>query len=361
MTDSNRSYLPLLIAFVLGLLIGWFVLGWLLAPVQWTNALLQDLRVEDQQAFVVAQAEAFATTQDQATATARLQALGGQNEVAQVAEQVIAQAEKDGNFVLADRVRNMASSIGLTLAPATAATAAPNAGATPTPTAAADKDGGNALVTLLGLLVLGGGIALAAWLLLRSRSARRDDEDPYAYEPLPRDTDGDTISRPGVPIVTQPARPSSSMSGPASQTSRSAKEFSAVYTQGDESFDQSFDIEGPDGSYWGECGMTLSETVQGDPTRATALEVWLFDKSDIRTVTKVLMSDFAYGNQALREKLSSRGDALLLAPNLGFVLDAQTLRLMGKIVELEYDDLQAPARSSIGRLRVQMHVMQQAM
>ena len=163
-------------------------------------------------------------------------------------------------------------------------------------------------------------------------------------------------------MMTPPARPSSSAAPtPASQPSRAGKEFSAVYTQGDEGFDQSFDIEGPDGSYWGECGMTLSETVQGDPTRATALEVWLFDKSDIRTVTKVLMSDFAYGNQGLREKLSSRGDALLLAPNLGFVLDAQTLRLMGKIVELEYDDLQAPARSSISRLRVQMHVMQQAM
>jgi hypothetical protein len=106
--------------------------------------------------------------------------------------------------------------------------------------------------------------------------------------------------------------------------------------------------------------MTMSEAVHGDPERATALEVWLFDKSDIRTVTKVLMSDYAYGNQALREKLSSRGDAVLLAPDLGFVLDAQTLRLMGKIAEMEYDDSQAPARGTIRKLRVQLRVMRQA-
>lgn len=134
----------------------------------------------------------------------------------------------------------------------------------------------------------------------------------------------------------------------------------AAFDQGDVSYDQSFDIEGSDGAYWGECGLTMSETVQGDPERVTALEVWLFDKSDIRTVTKVLMSDYAYGNQALREKLSSRGDAVLLAPDLGFVLDAQTLRLMGKIVAMEYDDSQAPARGTIRRLRVQLRVMRQA-
>ena len=91
-------------------------------------------------------------------------------------------------------------------------------------------------------------------------------------------------------------------------------------------------------------GTTISNPSTNGPTttdsnippvdahdRATALEVWLFDKSDIRTVTKVLMSDYAYGNPPLREKPPSRGDAVFLGTGIGFVLDAQTLRLAGKV------------------------------
>jgi hypothetical protein len=189
--------------------------------------------------------------------------------------------------------------------------------------------------------------------LLRGRSGPRDEEaEEFVTEVL--------VDEPQP--VQRGGKPAASAAAPAVVAERSGagQDFTAVFHEGDISFDQSFDIEGSDGSYWGECGMTMSETVQGDPERVTALEVWLFDKSDIRTVTKVLMSDYAYGNQALREKLSSRGDAVLMAPDLGFVLDAQTLRLMGKIVEMEYDDSQAPARGTIRKLRVQLRVMRQA-
>jgi hypothetical protein len=345
MTDRNRTYLFIVVAFIVGLLIGWFALGWGLAPVQYTGARLNDLRAEDQQTFVAAQAEAFAQTQDNRKAIERLQTLGTQEHVAGLAAQVIQQAEATGDMVTADRVRSMAAAIGLALA-----TPAP----APSQPAEEPQQGGSSLATILGLALLAGGIALAAWLLLRGRSAASEDEESFVAEPLLDDEQ--PVSRPSrtAPSTTPPPP------GAAPERSSAGQEFTAAFHQGDVSYDQSFDIEGPDGSYWGECGMTMSEAVHGDPERATALEVWLFDKSDIRTVTKVLMSDYAYGNQALREKLSSRGDAVLLAPDLGFVLDAQTLRLMGKIVELEYDDSQAPARGTIRRLRVQLRVMRQA-
>jgi hypothetical protein len=347
MADRNRSYLFIVVAFIVGLLIGWFVLGWGLAPVQWTNAQMQDLRPEDQQVFVATQAEAFALTQDSRVAIERLQTLGTQQHVAEVAAEVVQQAEAAGDMVAADRVRTMTAAIGLTL---------PGAGAPADQPADEARTGGDNLVTILGLALLAGGIALAAWLLLRGRSAQQEEEpEEFVTEPLAAEEQ--PIYRPGRP-APPPVAPAPA-SGPAAERS-GGQEFAAVFSQGDVAYDQSFDIEGPDGSYWGECGMSMSEMVQGDPERTTALEVWLFDKSDIRTVTKVLMSDYAYGNPALREKLSSRGDAVLLAPDLGFVLDAQTLRLMGKIVELEYDDSQAPARSTIRKLRVQLRVMRQA-
>ena len=351
MADRNRSYLFIVVAFIVGLLIGWFVLGWGLAPVQWSNAQLQDLRPEDQQKFVATQAEAFALTQDNSKAVERLQTLGTQQHVAEVAVEVVQQAEAAGDIVTADRVRAMAAALNLALpgvsAPADQPAAEP---------ADEAEQGGGSLVTILGLALLAGGIALAAWLLLRSRPVEQEEEaEEFVTESLAAEEQ--PVYRPGR--AAPPAAPAPAP-GPAAERSGGGQEFTAVFSQGDVAYDQSFDIEGPDGSYWGECGMSMSEMVQGDPERATALEVWLFDKSDIRTVTKVLMSDYAYGNQALREKLSSRGDAVLLAPDLGFVLDAQTLRLMGKIVELEYDDSQAPARSTIRKLRVQLRVMRQA-
>jgi hypothetical protein len=348
MTDRNRSYLFIVVAFVVGLLIGWFLFGWQIAPVQWSNATMQDLRAADQQMFLATQAEAYALTQDNRAAVERLQTLGTQQAVAELAGQVVQQAEATGDMVTADRVRAMAANLGLAI-PAAAPDAAP-------PSAEPPQEGGSNLFTVLGLLLLVGGIVLAAWLLLRGRAAQEDDADvdDFATEVL-------IDEAPSAPPAARSAAPAGSAAGAAAAERGSAgQEFMAAFDQGDVSYDQSFDIEGSDGSYWGECGLTMSETVQGDPERVTALEVWLFDKSDIRTVTKVLMSDYAYGNQALREKLSSRGDAVLLAPDLGFVLDAQTLRLMGKIVAMEYDDSQAPARGAIRRLRVQLRVMRQA-
>jgi hypothetical protein len=273
-----------------------------------------------------------------------LQTLGTQQHVAEVAAQVIQQAEAVGDMVTADRVRAMTAAVGLTL---------PAAAPSPDQPAEEPEEGDGNLATILGLALLAGGIALAAWLLLRGRPVAPEAEDTVVVEPLVDDEQ--SVYRPG-----KPAQPPVPAPGATAERGGAGQEFTAAFHQGDEAYDQSFDIEGPDGSYWGECGMTMSEAMHGDPQRATALEVWLFDKSDIRTVTKVLMSDYAYGNQALREKLSSRGDAVLLAPDLGFVLDAQTLRLMGKIVELEYDDSQAPARGTIRRLRVQLRVMRQA-
>ncbi len=350
MADRNRSYLFIVVAFIVGLLIGWFVLGWLVAPVQWTGATLQDLRPEDQQVVVATEAEAFALTQDSAKAVERLQALGTQAQVGEAAAQVIQQAESTGDVVTADRVRAMAAAVGLSVPAAATATEAQPA----EQPAEEPEQGGSNLFTILGLALLAGGIVLAAWLLLRGRSAPREQEvEEYTTEVLVDEPQ--PAQRGAKPAGVAPA----SMAA-AAERSGAGQEFTAVFHQGDVSFDQSFDIEGSDGSYWGECGMTMSEMVQGDPERVTALEVWLFDKSDIRTVTKVLMSDYAYGNQALREKLSSRGDAVLMAPDLGFVLDAQTLRLMGKIVEMEYDDSQAPARGTIRKLRVQLRVMRQA-
>lgn len=346
MGTRSRSILIIAVAFIVGLLLGWIVLGWWLFPVQWGGTLVQDLQPADKKVFIVTEAEAFALTQDAAMAVERLQTLGTQQEVAQWAAEVVQEATSEGDQVTIDRVTQMAAKIGLTLPSLTTPV-------TPAPEEQpAQTEGDNVLPTLLGILLLGGGIALAAWLLLRRRSPQVEETEPTWQ----------SVETPVKPVsypLTQTADRAPPVASSAGGELQVGQEYSATFHQGDVEYDQSFDIEAPDGSYWGECGLTMSELVNGDPNRVTALEVWLFDKSDIRTVTKVLMSDYAYGNQALRDKLSSKGDALLLSPDMGFVLDAQTLRLMGKVVAQEYDDSAAPPRSTLRRLSVQLKVMRQ--
>ena len=54
--------------------------------------------------------------------------------------------------------------------------------------------------------------------------------------------------------------------------------------------------------------MGISETIGvGDPKKVTALEVWLFDKNDIQTVTKVVMSDFGFEDGELRPEIVCKG------------------------------------------------------
>ncbi len=135
--------------------------------------------------------------------------------------------------------------------------------------------------------------------------------------------------------------------------------FTVVYRSGDHANDQSFDIEGKDGSYLGECGMVISEIAAGDPDNAMALEAWLFDKSDIRTVTKVLMSDYAYNNHSLREKLGSRGDAVSVQLGQRLCLETRTLEMEIKIVRLEYSvDGDQPLRSCFRRLDTELTIFE---
>lgn len=132
-------------------------------------------------------------------------------------------------------------------------------------------------------------------------------------------------------------------------------QYMSTYVLGDDLYDESFSIETASGEFLGECGSGISETIGvGDPKKVTATEVWLFDKNDIRTVTTVLMSEHAYNDQALRTKLASKGEAVLLKPNSVTTLETQTLRLQVRVIDLQYGEGALPPHSFIERLTVEL-------
>ena len=116
-----------------------------------------------------------------------------------------------------------------------------------------------------------------------------------------------------------------------------------------------FSIENAEGDFLGECGVGLSETIGADlPKNVTAFEVWLFDKNDIRTVTKVVMSDHAFFDEAIKAKLAPKGEPVLARPNETIVLETATLIVNAVITELEYGAEAMPPQSYFERFVVEM-------
>jgi hypothetical protein len=131
--------------------------------------------------------------------------------------------------------------------------------------------------------------------------------------------------------------------------------FITTYELGEDTYDESFSIETQMGEFLGECGVGISEMIGvGDPAKVTAFEVWLFDKSDIRTVTKVLMSEHAYHDETLRGRLASKGEAVLVEPGSPFVLETSSLQVRVDVTELVYGDDEMPAGSFFSKLTVEL-------
>jgi hypothetical protein len=75
----------------------------------------------------------------------------------------------------------------------------------------------------------------------------------------------------------------------------------------------------------------------GEPGRVPAFEVWLFDKGDVRAETKVLMSERAFGDEALQDKLANKGLSIQAEPGGVITVETANLRLDATITELEYE------------------------
>jgi hypothetical protein len=134
----------------------------------------------------------------------------------------------------------------------------------------------------------------------------------------------------------------------------------SVYIMGRGQYDDSFEIEDSNEMFLGECGATIAETIgTGEPEKVTAVEVWLFDKDDfVRTMTNVFVSEHAYNDPAIRSKLETKGDLVLIRPGAVATLDTNTLRLQARIVDMAYGSGPLPPNSYFEKLTIEMAVWQ---
>ncbi len=318
-------------AFFVGLLFGLVVLGWGLWPVTWTDAAPADLQADYQVDYMRMAVQAFQVNADVFTAKQRWDALG--TDKAATAMLII---KTDPKGLSPEVIRAFEAAV---MAPQTQ-----QANPTQSPSGQNRSSGSPLwmlLIILLVLTLLLGGVLLAIFLL-RQRST-----GPRTVTPAMQ--------------ANEAARQAQYTDFSTNESGSPLAQFMASYKVGDDLFDDSFSIDSASGEFLGECGVGISEPIGvGDPKKVTAFEVWMFDKNDIQTITKVLMSNHAFNDSGLRNKLATKGEPFLAEPGGQTVLETATLRLTARIVDMNYGEGALPPQSFFDTLIIELAVWQKA-
>ncbi len=319
---------------IIGLIIG-LIFGWVIWPVEYVGAYPRDLVYEQQVEYMRMSIEAYGFTKDAAQAKLRYDSL-------EEGDQILTEIVQNPGTLPPSLILEYSSAVTGTqavVAPQTPVPGTPPVTPGVEPTLGVPASGTveeeppeeksllSILLPVLCVLLLAIAGVLAWLLIQRSRKSSGEETAPVAQAPdTVRSATWTDYSSPGV-------------ESPIAQ-------FLASYKVGDDLFDDSFSIDSPSGEFLGECGVGISDTIGvGDPKKVTAFEVWLFDKNDIQTVTKVVMSAHAFNNVAIRQRLEAKGEPVMSEPNAEIILDTETLQLVGRVVDVSYGQGAAPDES----------------
>jgi len=309
---------------ILGLVFGWFVIGWWLWPVEWTNGTPEVLRADLQADYLRMAVDSFRVNGDQAQAVRRWDELGAS------AASALDLVKQDPRGLDPVSISNFEQLIAAAKGPIEAN--APPAGET------SSSSFRTILISVAGILILAV-IVFGAFYFLRNIFRPRSGTVSAAMQAAEasRQTEKTDFQSLGLaPPVTQ---------------------MMTTYVLGDDLYDESFSIDTQGGDFLGEYGVGISETIGvGDPKKVTALEVWLFDKNDIKTATKVLMSSHAYNDPNLRARLEAKGELVMLAPQEQIILETATLQLLVTVSDLEYGVGALPPESYFERATLELAI-----
>jgi hypothetical protein len=310
-----------ILALVLGIILGlgW---GWGVQPVEWVDAPVNLLRPDLQDEYLRMTIDSYLVNGDQELAVKRYKDLGANGY--SLFQSIKANPGKlDPNFI--DQFRDMLKQRNL-YAPQTETPA--SGGSAPSAVSMA--------IILGGLLAVAGVGAAAFWLLRGGRRTGTATSAQQAADITRAVEKTDYVAMGEAPPVAQ---------------------YVTTYVIGDDLFDDSFSIDSPSGEFLGECGVGISETIGvGDPKKVTAFEVWMFDKNDIQTVTKVLMSPHAFNDAGFRSKLEPKGELVPVQPQKQIVLETQTLQMIATVSDMQFGQGALPEGSYFDRITLELAI-----
>jgi hypothetical protein len=309
--------------FIGGLVLGLFI-GWVIAPVKFVDATPSYLRADLQEDYLRMAIDSYRLNQNPDLAVQRWQNLGLGAQAAFAAVQA-KPGSQDPAVIKAygDLITKVLTA----------------ADGQPTDTGGAGSSTTkNALIIFATVLVLGvlGAAGYYLYKLLGNRGSGEVTPTMHAVE-ISKNAEKTNFESLGLaPPITQTM---------------------TTYVLGDDLYDESFSIDTQAGEFMGEYGVGVSESIGvGDPKKVTALEIWLFDKNDIKTATKVLMSQHAYNDPAIRSRLEPKGELVVVTPQAQILLETATLQLLATVVDLEYGRGPQPADSYFERITLELAI-----
>lgn len=320
------------IGFLIGAIFGLIVLGWWLFPVQWTDAEPSDLIEASQIDWINMAVAEYQLTGNQALAIQRYDALG------EGKEEVLAKTGNNLDFVTTEQY----ASFVMAVEPENATNIVLGTPVVPGEETAGEATGGiSSLLPILCGILVAVLAAVAIFFILRRLGNRQEKKQ------ITEDFETEIDEQPkAAPVTNAPVYSDTPIA-----------QFTSSYRLGDDLYDDSFSIDSSAGEFLGECGVGISEPIGvGDPKKVTALEVWLFDKNDIQTVTKVLMSTHAFRDDAIRNRLSAKGDPTRVIPGEEIILDTQTLQMVVRIVDMAYGEGPLPEESFFERMVIELSI-----
>ena len=335
-----RITLP--VGVVIGLILG-LVIGWGLWPVQWTDLAPYHLRSDLREDYLRSAIYTSTLVGDASIASKAWFELGD------TAEETLAAVRNQPGFLSEAQITSFISVVG-----ADTEAALPEVEATEPEEEPMGRTGPNwFLLAGLCLVLVAVIAAVVFFLVIRPKSGQKDQPEYLSQHGIPENDVGFEEDALRYASEPQAAYDVPSQEAPALPVAQ----FMTTYMVGDDLYDDSFSVDAPTGEFLGECGVGISETVGvGEPKRVTALEVWLFDKNDIQTVTKVIMSEHAYDDQKIRIRLESKGELVLAEPGKQVLLETATLQLEARIIDMSYGEGAAPDLSFFERMTLELSV-----
>jgi len=325
--------------FLAGLIIGLVVLGWGLWPLQWVDAAPEDLQIDFQRDYLCMTIDSYIKNQDMALMSLRWNSLG--EEASAVLDTLTPAACGFSSAKEIEAFKGIVNYEPQALTGSTEDLITQEEPVVVSP--AVEPESTFSIAPLLILVVLTlvvGGVFL---FLMKRRSGK-----PASGNRVVKPSQAAPTTNKGQVRTAAQAAP---MKEPA------LAQFMTTYRQGDDLYDDSFSIDSVNGEFLGECGVGIAETIGvGEPKKVTALEVGLFDKNDIQTVTKILMSEHASKDAAIRQRLVSKGEPIQVEPGMTFVMETATLQLEAKVIDMVYARGPLPENSYFSRLTLEISV-----
>jgi len=317
------------VGLLLGTILGLVVLGWWLWPVKWVDGSPANLGEDYQRQYACMIIDSFVRNQDQNLMRVRWSSLGSKN-----VELLKSLTPSECRFTSNAEIDNFKTI--LNISPNSALTLTPG---TTTPVSSGDRVS-FLPVLLFCLLTLAAGGLLIYLLSKRSKLSPSPSKKESKTSETKENFDFPNPPHSGESLKEKPIA-----------------QFVASYRIGQDLYDESFSIDSEAREFLGECGLGIAETIGvGQPKKVTALDMWLFDQNDIQTATKVLMSEYAYKDENIRQRLAAKGEPILIQPGQQFIMETTSLQLEAKVANLVYGRGPLPENSFFSQLTLEISV-----